>query len=117
MLTEEINELLYSGMLTLSSKLQQQQQPNNTASDESLLATARVAELWSFFFGTVLPYLQGVFLPVKILSKARVVGANTDNIIDIRNMALSAFRDFILIPLLPTIEGKSYSYALASKCN
>lgn len=56
-LCDEINELLKNGMLTLNAKL-------GDVPDEKLVS--RLVELWSFFFGTVLPYFEGVFLPLQI---------------------------------------------------
>ncbi|KAF9911246.1 hypothetical protein EC991_004470 [Linnemannia zychae] len=57
MLCDEINELLKNGMLTLNAKL-------GDVPDEKLVS--RLVEVWSFFFGTVLPYFEGVFLPLQI---------------------------------------------------
>ncbi|KAF8943984.1 hypothetical protein BGZ47_004789 [Haplosporangium gracile] len=57
MLCDEINELLKNGMLTLNAKL-------GDVPDEKLVS--RLVEGWSFFFGTVLPYFEGVFLPLQI---------------------------------------------------
>lgn len=44
-------------MLTLNAKL-------GDVPDEKLVS--RLVEVWSFFFGTVLPYFEGVFLPLQI---------------------------------------------------
>ncbi|KAF9933964.1 hypothetical protein FBU30_003908 [Linnemannia zychae] len=60
-LCEEITELLKNGMLTLNAKL-------GDVPDEKLVS--RLVEVWSFFFGTVLPYFEGVFLPLQIELKA-----------------------------------------------
>lgn len=56
-LCDEIHELLNNGMLTLNAKL-------GDVPDEKLVS--RLVEVWSFFFGTVLPYFEGVFLPLQI---------------------------------------------------
>lgn len=61
MLCDEINELLKNGMLTLNAKL-------GDVPDEKLVS--RLVEVWSFFFGTVLPYFEGVFLPLQTELKA-----------------------------------------------
>ncbi|KAF9361835.1 hypothetical protein BGX26_011059 [Mortierella sp. AD094] len=61
MLCDEINELLKNGMLTLNAKL-------GDVPDEKLVS--RLVEVWSFFFGTVLPYFEGVFLPLQIELKS-----------------------------------------------
>ncbi|KAF9206205.1 hypothetical protein BGZ49_002854 [Haplosporangium sp. Z 27] len=60
-LCDEIGELLKNGMLTLNAKL-------GDVPDEKLVS--RLVEVWSFFFGTVLPYFEGVFLPLQIELKA-----------------------------------------------
>ncbi|KAF9432678.1 hypothetical protein BGZ76_010462 [Entomortierella beljakovae] len=60
-LCDEINELLKNGMLTLNAKL-------GDVPDEKLVS--RLVEVWSFFFGTVLPYFEGVFLPLQIELKS-----------------------------------------------
>ena len=54
---EELFELLSAGMLTLSNKL--------ASAGEDIFAS-RAVEVWTFFFGEVVPYLEGVFLPVKL---------------------------------------------------
>ncbi|KAF9579522.1 hypothetical protein BGW38_004184 [Lunasporangiospora selenospora] len=56
-LCDEVGELLENGMLTLNAKL-------TDVPDEKLVS--RLVELWSFFFGTVLPYFEGVFLPLQV---------------------------------------------------
>ncbi|KAG0266675.1 hypothetical protein DFQ27_009529 [Actinomortierella ambigua] len=56
-LYNDIQELLRNGMLTLNAKL-------SYVPDEKLVS--RLVEVWSFFFGTVLPYFEGVFLPLRI---------------------------------------------------
>ncbi|KAG0206490.1 hypothetical protein BGX28_002073 [Mortierella sp. GBA30] len=60
-LCDEINELLKNGMLTLNAKL-------GDVPDEKLVS--RLVEVWSFFFGTVLPYFEGVFLPLEVQLKS-----------------------------------------------
>ncbi|KAG0309938.1 hypothetical protein BGZ98_000026 [Dissophora globulifera] len=67
-LCDEINELLKNGMLTLNAKL-------GDVPDEKLVS--RLVEVWSFFFGTVLPYFEGVFLPLQIELKAYRVKKET----------------------------------------
>jgi len=61
----------------------------------------RLAELWSFFFSSVLPYMQGAFLPVRMEARLRGV-----EIPDMRTLALSGFRDLIVLPVCPRLEGK-----------
>ncbi|KAI8813722.1 HbrB-like-domain-containing protein [Cladochytrium replicatum] len=89
----EINELLSTGNVALGAKL-------NSVPDE-VLAT-RVAEAWSFYFGTVLPYFQGVFLPVRLLT--RIQTRNGVEPPDVRGLALVSFREHVLLPRAGRLE-------------
>ncbi|TPX49447.1 hypothetical protein SeLEV6574_g01468 [Synchytrium endobioticum] len=99
-LLDDMDRLFRGGMSILSTKLV-------SISDESL--PQRVVEIWTFHFGTVLPYLQAVFLPVRgilnaRLSDTRVATTSTtaipnvpaESVADVRTMALVAFRDVIV---------------------
>ncbi|KAJ3092972.1 hypothetical protein HK102_013762 [Quaeritorhiza haematococci] len=77
--TDEVNELLAAGMLTLGNKL-------NNVPEEQMIG--RLVELWSFFFGTVLQYLRGVFLPIR----------------EVQTLALMSFRDNLMMPLRGRLE-------------
>jgi hypothetical protein len=145
-LCDEINELLKNGMLTLNAKL-------GDVPDEKLVS--RLVEVWSFFFGTVLPYFEGVFLPLqtelksyhakKMTRKVHIVAssaashhsgnnmtmdvggsggggllgasprsglADLDRHHDdsepenVRTMALAAFRDLVILPMVDRLGGK-----------
>ncbi|CAG8578551.1 11349_t:CDS:2, partial [Ambispora leptoticha] len=69
-----INELLATGMSTLNSKLRD-------VPDEKLVS--RLNELWSFYFGTVIPYFEGVFLPLQMQANnnttINIASHNTSN--------------------------------------
>ncbi|KAF8756913.1 HbrB protein [Rhizoctonia solani] len=106
-------ELANMGMITLNAKL--------LGLEEETLLT-RVVQIWGFFWDQVLPYLEGVFLPLqteKILQNlarnpktvrpgspgspvhdlpgvAPLVGCTT---IDVRNVVLQSFRDSIICPI------------------
>ncbi|KAJ3147165.1 hypothetical protein HDU89_005762 [Geranomyces variabilis] len=84
-INEDLNEMLTTGLLTLSAKLA-------AVGDEGL--ANRIVEVWSFFFTTVVPYLQGVFLPIR--TQWRLVDADPP---DVRMLTLCGFRDQILLPL------------------
>ncbi|KAI8590660.1 HbrB-like-domain-containing protein [Geranomyces variabilis] len=84
-INEDLNEMLTTGLLTLSTKLA-------AVGDEGL--ANRIVEVWSFFFTTVVPYLQGVFLPIR--TQWRLVDADPP---DVRMLTLCGFRDQILLPL------------------
>ncbi|KAK9768834.1 hypothetical protein K7432_000169 [Basidiobolus ranarum] len=94
-LAEDIEHLLGDGMLTLNVKL-------IGVNDEKLVS--RLVELWSFFFGTVLPYFESVFLPLQTEVKKYQLPTV---MVDVRNMALSSFRDHVIIPMVDRLEGKS----------
>ncbi|TPX57245.1 hypothetical protein PhCBS80983_g03969 [Powellomyces hirtus] len=87
-IADDLNEMLTTGLLTLSSKLA-------VVGDEVL--ASRVVEVWIFFFSTVVPYLQGVFLPVR--TQWRQAEGRVGDPPDVRTMSLIGFRDQILIPL------------------
>ncbi len=100
---EELMEMMSAGMLTLTSKLSTTTgQAFMNAGEEHVLACARLAELWTFFYGTVLPYLAGVFLPVKLVVRP----VKMTDMLDVRNVAMFSFRDYVVIPMLSSIRGK-----------
>ncbi|CAI2166956.1 133_t:CDS:2 [Funneliformis geosporum] len=90
LLYEEINELLESGMFTLNGKL-------IGVPDEKLVS--RLVELWSFYFGTVIPYFEGVFLPLQIHNSTAQL-----NHTSIRRLVLMSFRDHVILPMGNRVE-------------
>ncbi|KAJ3330674.1 hypothetical protein HDU76_005093 [Blyttiomyces sp. JEL0837] len=62
---DEVRELLMAGVVTLGNKIV-------AAGDETLIP--RLVELWTFLFGPVIPYLQGVFLPLRTRYRPIVSG-------------------------------------------
>ncbi|TPX32343.1 hypothetical protein SmJEL517_g04548 [Synchytrium microbalum] len=88
---DDMDRLFKGGMSILSTKLV-------SVSEETL--PLRVVEIWTFYFGTVLPYLQAVFLPVRAGLKAKESGNvnkggnGVDG--DVWTMCLVAFRDVIV---------------------
>ncbi|KAJ3162041.1 hypothetical protein HDU86_005739 [Geranomyces michiganensis] len=93
-INEDLHELLTTGLLTLSTKLA-------AVNDEGL--ANRIVEVWSFFFTTVVPYLQGVFLPLRtqwrLGGPTSVSSDANDPPPDVRMLTLCGFRDQILLPL------------------
>ncbi|CAB4482104.1 HbrB-domain-containing protein [Rhizophagus irregularis] len=89
LLYDDINELLELGMFTLNGKLR-------GVPDEKLVS--RLVELWSFFFGTVIPYFEGVFLPLLIQSSVQKENMN------IRRLVLMSFRDHVILPMGDRVE-------------
>src|SRR6185369_5271133 len=91
LLYDGINELLESGMFTLNGKLV-------GVPDEKLVS--RLVELWSFYFGTVIPYFEGVFLPLQIYNST-----TQQNQLSIRRLVLMSFRDHVILPMSNRVEG------------
>lgn len=62
----------------------------------------RIVELWIFFSCSVLPWFSGafVFLEKELLSSKRQA-------ISVREIALNAFRDEFLVPVMDDLLGKS----------
>ncbi|TDL26132.1 HbrB-domain-containing protein [Rickenella mellea] len=122
-LENDASELINSGMITLNAKLA-------GVEDEKLLG--RVVEKWGFFWDQVLPYVEGVFLPLQtdplLLSLYRTpkshrptspslrdgVGSTymsspttqTGTPVDVRTLALRAFRDKIIYPMSSRLESR-----------
>lgn len=121
-LETETADLLAAGMDTFNGKLQ-------GVPDEKLLA--RVVELWGFFWDQVLPYVEGVLLPLQTdpllsslyrtqkshrgSSPTRTNGKGSFSMqsytpalstahIDVRTLALRCFRDRIILPVFPRLH-------------
>ncbi|KAH6914101.1 HbrB-like-domain-containing protein [Coprinopsis sp. MPI-PUGE-AT-0042] len=112
----DASELIANGMLTLNSKL-------IDIDEEKLLA--RIVETWGFFWDQILPYLEGVLLPLQTepllstLSRPKPVHRGTSPSrsgqtsssqlstgtpsIDVRTLALRSFRDKVVYPLFPRL--------------
>ncbi|KAI9510120.1 HbrB-domain-containing protein [Russula earlei] len=122
-LESETSELVGSGMDTLNGKL---------AGVEEDKLVGRVVELWGFFWDQVLPYVEGVLLPLQtdsVLSSlyrtpkthrnsspTRQNGKgpssmpsytlSTSSHIDVRTLALRSFRDRIIFPIAPLLNAR-----------
>lgn len=139
-LEADVSELITAGMLTLNSKLA-------AGVDEEKLA-GRIVDLWGFFWDQVLPYVEGVFLPLQtdpylvslarapksnrppsptsssigfdgasvITSSSAGLGGSVVNAgstvggltgspsIDVRKLALRAFRDSVVLPVAAKLQ-------------
>ncbi|KIK79559.1 hypothetical protein PAXRUDRAFT_16276 [Paxillus rubicundulus Ve08.2h10] len=115
-LATDARELIGAGMVTMNAKL-------TGLSDELLMS--RLVELWSFFWDHILPYVEGVLLPLQTdqlltslcrTSKqhrsssptrqgAKIAPTIPTSIaafspsIDVRSVALCAFRDRVVLPM------------------
>ncbi|PVF93333.1 HbrB-domain-containing protein [Serendipita vermifera] len=126
-LENDVGELITAGMVTLNSKLQL----GNGATVEDDKLAGRIVDLWGFFWDQVLPYVEGVFLPLQtdpyllsLVKTPRHVRASSptsdfglpsattstfSNIpgahsIDVRKLALRAFRDSVVLPMAPRLQ-------------
>ncbi|KDQ10093.1 hypothetical protein BOTBODRAFT_190702 [Botryobasidium botryosum FD-172 SS1] len=93
----DVTDLAATGMLTLSARL-------NGLEDDRLIP--RVVEIWGFFWVQVLPYIEGVFLPlhtdsllISLARNAKPSRTSSSTVIDVRKLALQAFRDAIIVPI------------------
>ena len=122
-LEADVTDLISSGMTTLNTKL---------AGVEDDKLPVRVVEIWNFFWDHVLPYVEGVFIPLQtdqfLLQLHRTpkphrptspttlvspddapVGASTTSPIDVRTIALRQFRDKIIVPIASRLETRLIS--------
>ncbi|CUA75405.1 hypothetical protein RSOLAG22IIIB_05877 [Rhizoctonia solani] len=113
MLEQDVKDLVNMGMITLNAKL--------TGLEEETLLT-RVVQIWGFFWDQVLPYLEGVFLPLQTDKLLQNLARNAKSVrpgspgspahdlpgvvplvgcttIDVRNVVLQSFRDSIIQPI------------------
>lgn len=105
-ITEDLRELLQTGFRSLDQTLR-------GIPDRGLVPY--LVEMWRFVFGTILPYMQAVFLPLDLEFKGHGVmtpqeaaefwGANPDatdnafgNEFDVRRIVLISYRDNIILP-------------------
>ncbi|KAG5513205.1 hypothetical protein PMAC_001575 [Pneumocystis sp. 'macacae'] len=103
LLVDELEKLIEVGIKCFDANLL-------PLSDEKMIL--RLVELWTFFFSTVLPYIEAIFLPLQIefedLEWAIYNYGNNirENEIDlnIRRITLIGFRDNIIIPLYERLK-------------
>ncbi|ODQ56557.1 HbrB-domain-containing protein [Saitoella complicata NRRL Y-17804] len=101
-LLDDLHDLLEVGMTSLN------QPPLTSSSLPPERLIPRLVEVWEFFFGRVLPYLEAVFLPLQkewkgvgsVLSErgSEMVWGAERGEIDIRRIALMEFRDVVILP-------------------
>ncbi|EIN11413.1 HbrB-domain-containing protein [Punctularia strigosozonata HHB-11173 SS5] len=113
-------ELISAGMVTMTAKLANEK-------DETLVR--RVVEVWGFFWDQVLPYVEGVLLPLQTdqllqslyrTPKSHTHGSGSNSKggsmsglgltaapqVDVRTVALRMFRDKIILPIYPRLHSK-----------
>jgi len=121
-LESDLVDLLATGLITLNAKL--------TGLEEDQLLN-RVVELWGFYWEQILPYIEGVFLPLqtdqllvslsktpKVVRSTSPTGPNDAETspagrqmslssapIDVRTLTLQAFRDSMLLPIYDRLHG------------
>ncbi|WWD22581.1 hypothetical protein CI109_107074 [Kwoniella shandongensis] len=104
LLSSDLREFIGSGMLTLKAKFETLEEGK---------VVSRSAEVWSFFWTQVLPYVEGVFLPFTQLrdiptsSSASTTNSSylstSHSPIPVRHLLLSGFLLHILVPILPRL--------------
>ncbi|KNZ78808.1 Target of rapamycin complex 2 subunit bit61 [Termitomyces sp. J132] len=97
-LEADASDLIASGMVTLNAKL-------SGIDDDKLIA--RVVEIWGFFWDQVLTYVEGVLLPIQtdpLLMSLYRAPKTAASRIDVRCVALRAFRDKVILPLSPRMH-------------
>lgn len=105
--TEDLSDLLRTGFFSLDQTLR-------GIPDDRLVPF--LVEMWLFVFGTILPYIQAVFLPLDLEFKGRgslmtadeaadfwgiVPGLGDgfdDDELDVRRLVLLSYRDSIILP-------------------
>jgi hypothetical protein len=105
----EFRPLLSAGMATVRGKLQ-------AVPEERFVA--RLVELWGFFFGTVLPYVHGIFEALRLDAAAVHALPWVDDATSpgalVRDTILIAFRDDVLLPCAPRLPGLPFLPATAA---
>ncbi|KAH0563292.1 hypothetical protein GP486_002147, partial [Trichoglossum hirsutum] len=113
-LLEDLRELLQTGFSSLDQTLR-------SSPDDRLVA--KLAEMWLFVFGSILPYMQAVFLPLDLEFKGNgnimnaqearefwgaLPDSDSDSSIgeelDVRRIVLIAYRDSIVLSRHDTLE-------------
>ncbi|GMK59505.1 hypothetical protein CspeluHIS016_0801110 [Cutaneotrichosporon spelunceum] len=99
-LSADLRDFIASGMLTLKAKFD--------TIDEAKIVS-RAAEVWSFFWGQILPYVEAVFLPLSQVRDIPTSATARPSVIvqqppiAVRHILLSGFLVHILLPLLPRL--------------
>ncbi|TFK75319.1 HbrB-domain-containing protein [Pluteus cervinus] len=121
-LESDAAELIVLGMVTLNAKL-------TGVDDEKLIG--RVVEIWRFFWDQVLTYVEGALLPLQTdpllsslyrtpkshratspgrqASKGSISSSSvfqSSSAIDVRTVALRAFRDKVIVPLFSRLYNR-----------
>jgi HbrB-like len=89
-LMTELYNLLKSGMISLTAKLA-------PTPDEFL--PSKAAEIWTNFYGNIVPNIQAALLPLRQLKKH-------DSTFDLRNQILCSFKSFVIWPMKGRLQGK-----------
>ena len=88
-LLTELYTLLKSGMISLTAKLA-------PTPDEFL--PSKAAEIWTNFYGNIVPNIQAALLPLRQLKKH-------DPTFDLRNQILCSFKSFVIWPMKGRLQG------------
>jgi hypothetical protein len=95
-IAERVQDLIKTGLAIFNSKL---------AGISSEKLAPRAVEIWTFFYGTVIPYFHGVFLPLEMELRSQHHAETS-----IRRMLLFGFRDSIVLPSIDRLTGILFIY-------
>ncbi|KAJ2450786.1 hypothetical protein GGF42_004410 [Coemansia sp. RSA 2424] len=76
---------------------------------------AAVAGVWQTLYSHVLPYLDGVFLPLRLFKAAARRAPSATQSQGVRHAVLMHFRDAIVMPLLPSLDAAAPVCAAADR--
>ncbi|KAI9372649.1 hypothetical protein BJX61DRAFT_533804 [Aspergillus egyptiacus] len=110
-IVDDLRELLEAGFATLNHTL-------NSIPDEKLIP--HLVQIWMLVFGTILPFIQAVFLPLDLEFKgcgsvmnfreaedfwsAALDGDYPGCELEVRNLVLIAFRDMVIMPRYDSLK-------------
>ena len=121
-ITEDLRDLLQTGFLSLEQTLR-------GIPDDRVVPY--LVDMWLFVFGTILPYMQAVFLPLDLEFKGHGTIMNSreaaefwgyapdpmkafDNELDVRRIVLVSFRDHVIIPRYDALKATFSRLSLES---
>ncbi|KAJ3261778.1 hypothetical protein HK103_004729 [Boothiomyces macroporosus] len=96
-ISTDLNVFFKTGMIILANKL--------NAVQMEVLPT-RLADLWTYFYSNVIPYVQGALIPLRNSPKMQYNGPNGPEKVKIRRMLLLAYLNFVIWPMKSRLQGR-----------
>ncbi|KAJ3326027.1 hypothetical protein HDV06_002412 [Boothiomyces sp. JEL0866] len=94
-ISTDLNVFFKTGMIILANKL--------NAVQMEVLPT-RLADLWTYFYSNVIPYVQGALIPLRNSPKMQYNGPNGPEKVKIRRMLLLAYLNFVIWPMKSRLQ-------------